>query len=184
MENFGRKLNKIPRPDGLNSKMENMAVDILKNIKTKPIYVPEKSLGKLLEKFSQDGKSKKNKKIIELQSKWEQIIGIEFAKICYPEAISGKTLKIRANSGAAAILEMRSNEILGLASLACGTSLNKLSIIAVNIKNKIDTENKRPLKPLSPKQKREFEKKLTHISSQKLKNALFKLETYIQNQND
>lgn len=173
-------IEKIERPVKLDSSSEARALEFLAKNRARPMYDSSKPIGKIVQNQI-PGKGEANKqRLNSLILRWKEIIGENTSKLCQPEAIKGKTLVLRVNGAAASLLQMRSKEILGLASLASGISLNKLSFIQAP--NKKPASTRTIIKPLDAAQSAILEEKLKNVHSEGLKNAIRMLNTYIQNQ--
>lgn len=169
-------LAKQGRKQSMNS--EEIAIKYLEKMRGRGVYEPERTLGKCLLPFETKGKSAAGKSLYALKENWTNIVGEKLSNVCAPEALKGKTLVLRAIGAATPLLQMRTKEILGLASLACGINLSKLSFIQAKPEKKPQT---RTFAPLDAAKSAEIEKKIENISSERLKNAIRMLNVAFDN---
>ena len=169
----------------LDKDLEDMALSYLAMRRGRKFSISEKPLKNALGKILPFAKDTKPNRIKELQANWQMVVGEKLAKICFPESLRGKTVTLRANASAVALLQMRADEILGLISLSTGTNYSKLSFIAAPLKKNVtlnNDENKaKPLKPLDASELQNIEGKLQNIHSDGLKRAIINLSTIIKN---
>ncbi|MEK7660901.1 MAG: DciA family protein [Pseudomonadota bacterium] len=173
------KTETLDIPKTLDLAKEAVALAFLAKNRGRAIYEPTKKLGKILASRSAGKDDASKKRLSILTQRWREIVGVETAKLCQPEAINGKTLALRTNAAAALVLQMREKEILGLVSLAIGTNFNKLRFIHAPTSKA--TAKKLQIKPLDAHQSAQLEKKLECVQSLGLKNAIRVLNTHVQN---
>jgi hypothetical protein len=183
--NFDPENNEAIAKPKLDKDLEDMALSFLAMRRGRRFSLPEKPLKNSLGNILPFAKDTKPNRIKDLQANWKMVVGEKLANICYPEALKGKTVTLRANSSAVALLQMRADEILGLISLSTGTNYSKLSFIAAPLKKNVtlkNDENKaKPLQPLDASELQNIEGKLQNIHSDGLKRAIINLSTIIKN---
>ena len=170
---------KIERPKKLNQADESLALKFLSIKRGRGNYGGSRDLGKIAKQFAPNAKDNKSTQLQNLKEKWREIMGENIAKLSFPDAISGKTLQLKVVGAASPLLQMRSKEILGMASLAIGIELTKLNMLQTKLPK---PDAKKPkLKPLDASEIAKVEETMTHIESERLKNAIRMLNCYIQN---
>lgn len=169
-------LAKQGRKQSINN--EETAIKFLEKMRGRGVFQPEKMLGKCLTQFESKSKTTSIKTLSTLKDNWANIVGEKLSNVCAPEAIKGKTLVLRAIGAATPLLQMRSKEILGLAALACGVNLSKLSFIQAKPEKKNQI---RAFAPLDAEKSAIIEKKIENIGSERLKNAIRMLNVAIDN---
>ncbi len=176
LEVFLKDIGKIQMK--LNRQNEEIAIKFLEKKRGRGVYEPEKALGNFLSNIGSQTKSNTNKTLNILKGNWTNIVGEKMAELCTPEALKGKTLVLSAIGAATPLLQMRSNEIIGLASLACGVNFSKISFIQAKPKTSRKTKT---FEPLDAGKAAQIEKKIANIQSEGLKNAIRMLNTAIAN---
>ena len=111
---------KIQRTKKLNPQDESLALKFLSIKRGRGNYGGSKDLGKIAKQFAPNAKDNKSTQLQNLKEKWREIMGENIAKLSFPDAITGKTLHLKVVGAASPLLQMRSKEILGMASLAIG----------------------------------------------------------------
>ena len=171
--------NPIMRLNKLSPANEELALKFLSKKRGRAANMGPRNLGDIARGFVPNSKTDKGRELRQLKEKWPEIIGEKISKLCMPDAIKGKTLIVRAIGAATPLLQMRTNEILGLASLACGINFTKLSFVQTKLER--PNTKKTSLRDLNAHEAKELDEKLSNISSQRLKNAIRMLNLYIQN---
>lgn len=170
---------KIQRPKKLNPQDESLALKFLSIKRGRGNYGGSKDLGKIAKQFAPNAKDNKSAQLQNLKEKWREIMGENIAKLSFPDAITGKTLHLKVVGAASPLLQMRSKEILGMASLAIGIELTKLNMVQTKLPKQ--EQKKAKLKPLDAHESAKIEETINHIDNEHLKNTIRMLNCYIQN---
>ena len=173
-----------PKPS-LQPDLEHTALSYLALRRGRNIRIVEKPLKRALGNIIPQKKGAKPNRLKELQANWEVTAGDKLAKLCFPESLRGKTATLRANGSAVPMLQMRAKEILGIISLATGTTYGALKFIQAPIKKNVTFQKgakvAKPIIPLDSAEIKNIEGKLQNIQSDSFKRAIINLSTIIKN---
>lgn len=152
----------------------------LRHMRAKSLRPPGKSIGFVSQRIVRKllKTNEKTPNITKLKMHWQEIVGEELSKYCFPEKLTGsklnRTLTLKVVPAAAPIIQHQSEMILSRVKISYGGSISRIKLLQGPL-NTYRPPSRKPPRPLTSDESAYLDNSVAGIEDQKLREALKRL---------